>query len=752
MTNSHKWSFRILVATVFLLPIFFIPGGALALQAGKAALLFVGVVLSLLLFLYESSRKGSVTLPHHYFLLAAALLPAVYFLSALLTTPSSLSLLGYNFEVGTTGSILMGSLLLLLAGALANSVSRTVHLLSAVFISLSVLAVFSAIKIVFGGDALSLGQFFTNMGNPLGAWTDLSVAFGALAILSLLGIGMLPMKGAVRGVAYFIFFLSTALLAVINFSNALVLALAASVLLSIYFLRVERDFLQDPVRPVRRMGLIGPIVLGVVSLIFLINPGNIGRAASGAFGVENTEVRPTLSATLSISKAVLSQTALLGSGPNTFGRDWLVYKPVDVNATPFWGVAFPFGAGFIPTQIATTGILGTFLWLAFFVLFLSLGVKAFNNIPESRASRFAVVSSFALAAFLWASMFFYTPSLPILMLAFVFSGLFAASLLDARVIGEKVFVLRGAEGWRFGAAAAVLTLALAALLLGFFGGKKTFAAYHFRKAVDLSNTAGTPLGDIEIELDKAASFDPVDAHYIAISRINFAKAQAAASSATGTPETNLAIFQDAIGKSIAAARSAVARNPASFGNWAFLGQVYSSLVPPPLNVEGAYENANFAYNEAYKRNPMNPELPLLLARLELNKGSVENARSYIRSSIALKDDYADAYLLLAQLEAAEKNLPAAIASAERLAALTPDNAGVRFELGLLKFSNNNFEDAAVSFSQALEILPEYANAKYYLGLALANLGREDEARKHLEELLITNPDSVELKQAIENLK
>lgn len=168
-------------------------------------------------------------------------------------------------------------------------------------------------------------------------------------------------------------------------------------------------------------------------------------------------------------------------------------------------------------------------------------------------------------------------------------------------------------------------------------------------------------------------------------------------------------------------------------------------------MEGAYENAQFAYNEALKRNPNNPELSLYLAQLELNNGRVDTARSYIRNSIALKEDYANAYLMLAQLELAQNNLPAAIVSTEALVQLAPNNAGIHFELGLLKYSSEDYNGAANAFAKALSIAPDYANAKYYLGLSFVRLGRIGEARVQFEELLATNQDNAELKRALEDL-
>jgi Flp pilus assembly protein TadD len=173
--------------------------------------------------------------------------------------------------------------------------------------------------------------------------------------------------------------------------------------------------------------------------------------------------------------------------------------------------------------------------------------------------------------------------------------------------------------------------------------------------------------------------------------------------------------------------------------------IYSALVTFPPQLEGVYEQAQLAYSEASSRNPTNPELPLLLARLELNHGDREAARSFIRKSIALKENYADAYLLLAQLEIQDGHTNVAIASAEKLAVLRPNNPGIYFELGLLKYANKDYLGAIDVFDLALASTPDYANAKYYLGLSLMQLKRFDEARVQFESLLVTNPGSEEVK-------
>src|SRR3989344_4327348 len=764
MSQTHKVSFLVVLALLFLLPIFFIPGGALNLEVAKSALFSFGIIVAVLVLLFEIWQEGKLDIPWHPFIFTVALLPLIYVLSALLSTPSSLSLLGYNFEAGTFGFMLLGSVVLILASIIFSDTLRVLQALGVFFVSILIITLFVIIKMFFGGDVLVWGNFFGKTANPIGNWTDLAVSFGLLSTITTLAIGMIPMKFPFRILAYIAFALGAVMLVIMNFFIAFVLTLIVSVFLFLYFSRMEKDFFNTATSVHSTLtGFILrptflPIILGIISLIFLINPtisttrGTLGDIISNAIKIQNIDVRPSLSATLSISKAVLSQDGLLGSGPNTFNRDWLIYKSVDVNTTPFWAIAFPFGIGFVPTQIATTGLVGSAWWMVFLVLLSLVVFKVLNHLPESRNERFALVSTLLLSVLLWLSSLFYTPSGTMLMLAFIFSGIFMAVVRQNRAVSSRNFNLQQTSQVRFISISLMVVITLGVLVLGWVGFNKTVSTFYFKKAVDLSNAAGTSLVEIENQLEKAIKFSATDKYYIALSRINFAKAQVAASATTGTPEENKANFEDALRKSISAARSAVNINPAGYDNWVALGMIYSALVPPPLLVEGAYENAQLAYSEARLRNPANPALLLLLARLELSHGNKETARSFIRRALALKEDYADAYVFLAQLEIQDGNTTGAIASAERLVALMPSNSGIYFELGLLKYSNKDYNGAMEAFKLALASTPDYANAKYYLGLTLTRLGRLDEARAEFEVLLATNPDSAEVRAALDSLR
>jgi tetratricopeptide (TPR) repeat protein len=747
--NSHYKTSRISVLLiVLLLPLFFVPTLLLPIGVAKSVLLALGTIVAFLSFIIDTLRSGKLVLPKSLIMWGAILLPLVYLLSSVFGSASNFSLFGYSLEVGTFAFILFSSVLFGITAITLTDISEIFKVYGALFLSLALLALFAVIKVISGGNLLVMNTFAGNMGNPIGAWTDYAVGFGLLAVLSQLALAMLDLTKKRRIFLNVVFVVSVVLLAIINFSTAWAVILGFSLLSLVYLLTVLKQ---------KTRNIWPSVLLFVVALLFTINPvisstGSIGTVVSGAFNVQNTDVRPSFSTTLSVAKDTIAKKAILGSGPNTFARDWFLYKPTTINTTVFWNTPFQFGTGFIPTQIAETGILGTLSWILFLVLFLMLGWKSLVKAPEDKAMKFAVTSSFVGALFLWISAIFYVPSIVILVLTFVLTGLFVASAKVLGIVSTKEFEFSNRVVTNFAAVLVSIVLVIGAVSIGFVSYQRTLSVVHFENALAYSNTPNTPVDKIESELTKAINLSPADTYYNALYQLSFARAQAVAQSTTGTAEANRQAFQTAISNSIAAAQSATTVSPANYQNWIVLGSIYESLVPAPLSVAGSFEASKAAYLEAQKRNPESPEPLLLMARLEYDNKNVDGARELIKQALVKKQDYADAYFLLTQLEAGANNIDDAITAASAGAILSPDNAGVFFELGLLKYTKKDYTGAVDALTKAITIVPNYANAQYFLGLSDEYLAKHDEAIAQFEALSKTNPDNADVQSILGNLQ
>ncbi len=759
MQDSYKFSFNSILALVFLLPLFFVPATVLPLGVAKSALASLGAVIIFLVFLYETLKQGKLVFPSAYVLWGVFALPIVYLASALTGLSQKVSIFGYNFEPGTFGSILVLSVLMgVLSIVLADS-GKILKVYGAMLLSLVIISVFGLIKVFSGGKALGFGALGGIMGNPIGAWTDYAVMFGLTSLISLFALEILPMKANLKKIVYGLLAVSVFLLMVINFSTAWQLVFVGSLVAVVYFMTIEKRFDRMDGESHNNMGKFSlPLIVMVISLLFVFNPsvsgtqGGIGNTISGAFGVNNSDVRPALSTTLSVAKEAIKTHPLLGSGPNTFDRDWLMYKPAVINSTTFWNAAFPFGFGFLPTQIGAVGILGTIVWILFFAMFLWVGGRALAKNSENKAERFITVSSFLGSIFLWLAAFMYVPSMTVLALAFIFTGICVASSGIVGAVRQREVLFARNMILNFVSVLLMIILGLGTASLGFVSLQKTLSVVHFEKALVLSNTKDAKTEDVETQITSALNLSQEDIYYGAISQIEFSKAQKILNLTTGTPEQNRADFQTAIQKSILGAQGAININPGSYQNWITLGSLYGALVAKPLAIPGAYDNAKTAYQEAQKRNPQTPEAPLFLAKLEFDNDNNDAARKYIEESLSKKQDYADAYFLLTQIEIKDNNIDKAIKSAETTAILRPDNAGLFFQLGILKYSNKDNAGAIEALNYALKLVPDYANAKYYLGLSLDQVGRHDEAITQFEDLAKTNPDNQAITAVLANLK
>lgn len=748
--SLDKLSYVILFITVFLIPIFFIPSAAVPQDAGKTALLSIGALLALSLFLVKTVKVGEFQFPAHRIMWAVLLIPAAFFLSSILSSNPGHSLFGYNLEIGTWGFITIGFALLLLSSLFFNTRERILYAYTATFIGFALLAIFTLVKIFFGDIWIFPGGL-----SPMGGWMDAGAFFGAASLVILLSIEEMTLSRRARLVLTASYVVSLFILAVTNVRSVWLLLGIFSLGYLLYGFSRTGDIpptTNDQRPTTERKISIGALALLLLSLLFYINPVVSSRGAgiseflATKFEVTNIMVSPTARATYEVARPALKESPLLGSGPNTFDSAWLAHKPQAVNETVFWNTAFPYGFGFLPTLLATTGLLGAILWLVFFALYIRLGVRALF----ARENSFIISSAFLFSLFLWSSFLFYAPSKSVLALAFIYTGLFLAGTTISGVTDRRVIRFRQNPALAFLSLLILVVVLLgnAALLYGI--GKRAVASVYFQQAALSAND-----GNIDVAREKsirAINLSGQDIYYNGLSQISVARTNSVINSQAGTEAERQAAFQESLSESIAAAQAAVRARPENYANWIALGALYESLVPSPLSVEGAYESAKDAYETARTKNPRSPEPDYLLARLEVARGESAAAREYLSRALDLKNDYAAGYLLLTQIEASENNVAAAIKSAETLTLLEPTNAGLHFQLGLLKHSAADHEGALGSLSNALRLSPDYANAKYFYGLTLDKLGRRDEALLIFRDLAQANPEVEELKRIIANLE
>jgi tetratricopeptide (TPR) repeat protein len=247
--------------------------------------------------------------------------------------------------------------------------------------------------------------------------------------------------------------------------------------------------------------------------------------------------------------------------------------------------------------------------------------------------------------------------------------------------------------------------------------------------------------------NRSVSIEPMPENLRLVTSVDAAKISQlshATSSSAGQQATDL------LKSAVATAQRAVALDPQDYLSYMTIGQLYELMVP--LKVSGAYDSAHTAYAKAAELSPLNPSIPLLMARLESEGGTEQGLADALKKSLTLKPDYTDAILFLAQVDIARQDLPSAIHDTQVAAQTAPGVPSIWLQLGLLYYAGGDSKNAIAPLEQALKVQPDYANAQYFLGLAYDAQGRSQDALALFNRLNQTNPGNAQIQMIMANIQ
>ena len=755
-SNFDKISYWILLAITFLTPIFFVPVNFISVQFGTSLLFAFGVILASLVYLASGLSFGSLDLPRpgKYILGFSAVVPFVYILAGIANGFSRMAFFGYTFDIGTVGFIVLAFVYMFLVSVLFRNKNRIFYSYFAFVISSILVALFVLIRIIFGAKVLAFGIFTDLTGTMVGSWNNVGIFFGIGAILSLLTYQMLKVSTFMKVVLTVALLLSLFFLVLVNFTLIWAILAICSFLFILYslFSFVSEAGGASFLTKLYKVPLY-PLIVLVVSLIFAIWGNTLGNILATKLHVSSVEVRPSLSVTMEIAQNTIKARPLFGSGPNTFVTQWLQYKPDDIITSVFWNTDFTNGIGLIPTFTVTTGIIGVLSWLLFLAFYVYLGFKSIFFRIEDSFIKYLLTSSFFVSLYLWVMMFVYVPSTVVFILAFFFSGLFFASVYVSGIVPVADKSFGGSPRTGFLSSLIMVILFAGAIWLGYGLLQNSKSLWYFQKSSYALNTNNDPISS-ETYMAKAINLVPNDVYFRALSEIEIVKLNRILSQDPKKVkiEDIQKQFNDGLTSAIKAGIAAKDADQSNYLNWISLGRVYEAVSVPQLQVQGAYESAGLAYSEALRRNPKNPGILILFARLAVTHGDLKLAESYAQQAIAAKKNYLDAYFLLSQIEVADKNITGAINSVTAASVIDPTNPAIFFQLGLLKYNVQDFAGAIKALEHATTMTPDYANAKYFLGLSYEVTGQHDKAIKQFRDLKITNPDNKDVDAILTNLE
>ncbi|HVX90705.1 MAG TPA: tetratricopeptide repeat protein [Candidatus Paceibacterota bacterium] len=750
---SRKFSFDTaavwaLALTFGLALIAFIPGTAIPFVYTKVSILAVGAIITLALFILARLTRGNIIVPPVLLLGSLWLVPLAYLLSALFSGEGvHTAFFGSAFESDTFGFVVICSLL----GSLAALVLRRREQLRLFF-----LLVAAAFGIVLIGEVFFLiaGQVapnsFSASANLVGAFVDLGMLLGLALTVGLLALRFTALPRRMRAALYVAGAIELLVLALVN--SVTIWVLIALVALGIFIEAIMRRTMaaaDDDLEGVAVVeapaaldtvqgSLVAPLIVLVVSIFFLIGGSTIGNALTGALRAGSLDVRPSWTSTFQVGSHTFASSPLFGTGPNTFGTDWLKYRDASLNSTIFWNIDFTSGIGYVPTSFVTTGAVGVIAWIAFLALILYLGIRfLLLRAPTDPFLRFVSLSSFIATVYLFALAVLTVPGPLTLALAFIATGVFVSSMRYGTAAQE--WGVAFARSPRIGF---VIVFALTLLLLAAVFGVYVVVERYLGEVAYAKAAVALQGGDLETasaDIARSILFAPSDYGYRLSSSVGVARMNQVANDSTLTTDQARTNFQAALASSVSDALTATQLGPNNYQNWGALGDVYAAVVP--LGIDGAYDNAKSAYEHAESLNPTNPVLPFALAQLEIANKNNTAAEADLTQAISLKHDYTQAIFLLSQLEVQEGKAQEALQAAEAAAYFAPTDPTVLFQVGLLRLGTGNTDGAVEALQAAIKVNPQYANAHFFLAVAYAAKKEYTDAITELETVSSLSPDN-----------
>ena len=838
----HYWSAVsrwALILFAALAPIFFLPFTNLPVAVHKEILVFILILAAFFALLGRVLIEGRVRYPGHFLTIALVLLVLVWGAATFFSFNQLTSLVG---SWATPDSFFAMLLFVLLTLSIAMTFDRRDIVVSLlVFLaSLSFLGLFELLQLL--KIFILPFDFAKNIGfNPIGSVNDVGalLAFGLVIASGLMsGVSLRfresrnPPKAEggfsesvlkkLLGLAVIIFILN---LVVIDFW-AIWVGLALAMIFMISFLsagltKSDRcptskfpdvghqemsDFEVEGYQGLQlayfQKAWLASIIL-LIALLFLFIPSPLSK-----FVQTPIEVSPNFNATLNIGVQNLKTGHyLLGSGPNTFGYIFNLYKPGGINQTIFWSTTFNSGASAMASWVGAVGVLGVlallflifaFLWTGRPGADIGMSLRPSPKSPFQQNGNFGTGTRqaiFVAVSFLFIMWFLYVANFTVMAFTFWGIGLFLAASFtqhatrnmehDVRNVRNSVSNISMFKEIRIFTSPPktfLFSLLIVGLMVGaiigiYFEVNRYVAEIYFSRGTSQVQREGNIGTGAINNISRAIQFWQYDERYFqSLSQAIFFQLNDLLAKKDLPQETLKAQFQNITTNAISAGRQAQTLNPQNPSNSVLLGNIYENLIPFIADA------ANFAlssYGGAVALDPQNPSNYLALARVEIAQadlainskkeaaeinGYLDKAASNLEKSIGLKDDYAPSRFLLVQVYDRQGKLADAIKRAEELVSLNVKDVGALFQLGFLYYKNSQFNESKLVFEKTIQFSPNYSNARYFLGLIYdrdAQMDKSSSAKatedrnKAIEEfrkIAELNPDNNEVKQILANLK
>jgi hypothetical protein len=243
--------------------------------------------------------------------------------------------------------------------------------------------------------------------------------------------------------------------------------------------------------------------LFIVSIIAIFFGGVFNTVASRHQNITWNDTRPSWGMTIRAAEKSLLHNFATGYGPNSFGGVWSLVKPPALSGGDASGNDFTQGVGFVPTQIATTGIIGGILWILFFGAVLRFLIKRTKAGFTHSLDRYFAIGIGMGILYLGILAWVYVPGSYLLALLAVFIGAFIAVFHKKDSTEDRMFSFIKDPRASFFGILGITILIVGTLVLGYVGFRKMVSFIHYTRGEVYLNQNKLTLANNEISVAAA---------------------------------------------------------------------------------------------------------------------------------------------------------------------------------------------------------------------------------------------------------
>jgi tetratricopeptide (TPR) repeat protein len=731
---------KLLYLLTFLIPIFFIPSVFVSLDSTKYLIFTVGSLILAIISLAKIFSEKRFDLPHKFVFWSTLLLILSLLISSFSSNNPYKSIFGQGFEVQTFVFILSAIIFTLIVASFAKTKEKILKLFISLSLSYVLLLVFLFLRIIFGPEFLGFSLFSSVLATPMMSYYSLCILASLFIFVSIALRKYISLPKRPRITPLVLEVLSFVVVLLSNNTKIYIISLVGFIVFLITNILLKNQF---------KKYFIIPLVMSVILLLSIILRSSIISPMVHSLRADYGEITLSQTLTNTVLSQTLTESPIVGYGPNRFIEAFVDSKGIEFNRSPFWSVEFSSGFSFVSTYIVGTGIIGILTILLLLALFVVSLIKIRNKLSTDPMMKCMLTGIIPSIVMIIVSMFLYNGAHMYIFIVSIVFGIYLSLVSEIGIFPRQEIDISKTLVKNIFRIISVLFIILFAYFIVKTINQFIALNYFGRGIRELSVLNGDPL-KAEKYFEQSIKHDRQDIYYQALSESEIMYVGALVKTVKPDDQSGIKKVGDIFNKALNNAKIAQSIDPKNYYN--FVSEARVSEAAQLVGIKNGYENAVNAYNKAILINKGSPVLYLALARIHATNNNLDEALLTLGKAIAIKNDYLDAIFLASQIYATQGKVNDALLATQVALKMNPNSQVLWFQSGILKYSNKDYEGAASDLLKSITLQPDYANAKYFLGLSMAKLGKYAEAIKYFTELATQNPDNKEISEILSDLK